>query len=40
MFIPMVILGNLWLASRRAINRGLSDGRLEHAEEVLEQAAA
>ncbi|HEY0260746.1 MAG TPA: MATE family efflux transporter [Lacisediminihabitans sp.] len=65
LFIPIVILGNLWfglpgiiwsltvsegavlviglamwLASRRAIDRGLAEGSPERAEEVLEQAAA
>jgi multidrug efflux pump len=63
LFIPIVILGNLWfgltgiiwaltvtegivfavglvmwLASRRAINRGLAEGSPERAEEVLEQS--
>ena len=63
LFIPIVIIGNLWfgltgiiwaltvtegivfgvglvmwLASRRAINRGLAEGSPERAEEVLEQA--
>jgi putative MATE family efflux protein len=63
-FIPIVILGNLWfglagiiwsltvsegivflvgvvmwLASRPAINRGLAEGSVERAEEVLEPAA-
>jgi putative MATE family efflux protein len=65
LFIPIVILGNLWfglpgiiwsltisegavflvgvvmwLASRTAIDRGLSEGSLERAEAVLEQAEA
>lgn len=30
----------MWLASRRAIDRGLADGTPQRAEEVLEQAAA
>ena len=63
LFIPIVILGNLWfgltgiiwaltvtegivfavglvvwLASRRAINRGLAEGSPERAEEVLQQS--
>ena len=65
LFIPIVLLGNLWfglsgiiwaltvteilvfvigtvmwLASRRAIDRGLAEGSPERAEEVLEQAEA
>jgi putative MATE family efflux protein len=65
LFIPIVILGNLWfglpgiiwsltvseglvflvglgmwLASRRAIDRGLSEGSPERAEQTLEQAEA
>ncbi|WP_216364229.1 hypothetical protein [Subtercola boreus] len=65
LFIPIVLLGNLWfglagiiwsltvseglvfllgmaiwLASRRAIDRGLADGSAERADQVLEQAAA
>jgi Na+-driven multidrug efflux pump len=65
LFIPIVILGNLWfglsgiiwaltvteaivfvvgvvmwLASRRAIDRGLAEGSPERADEVLEQADA
>lgn len=65
LFIPVVLLGNLWfglagiiwaltvtevavlltgllmwLASRRAIDRGLADGSPERAEAVLEEAAA
>ncbi|WNV86261.1 MATE family efflux transporter [Umezawaea sp. Da 62-37] len=65
LFIPIVLLGNLWfglagiiwaltatevvvclvgvvmwLASRRAIDRGLTEGSPERAEEVLEQAEA
>ena len=28
----------MWLASRRAINRGLAEGSPERAEEVLEQS--
>ena len=63
LFIPVVLLGNLWfglpgiiwaltvtegvvlvvgvvmwLASRRAIERGLAEGSPERAEELLEQA--
>jgi multidrug efflux pump len=30
----------MWLASRRAINRGLAEGSPERAEGVLEQVAA
>ncbi|PRY68458.1 putative MATE family efflux protein [Glaciihabitans tibetensis] len=65
LFIPIVILGNLWfglagiiwsltvsealvfvvavvmwLATRRAINRGLAEGSTERAEEALEQVGA
>jgi hypothetical protein len=30
----------MWIASRRAINRGLAEGSPERADEILEQAAA
>jgi len=36
---PVVGVG-LWLASGRANNRGLAEGRLQRAEDVLEQADA
>ena len=37
----MLVVGVvLWLASRRAIDRGLAEGSPERAEEALEQAEA
>ncbi len=36
--LVLVVGGVMWLASRRAIDRGLAAGSLQRAEEVLEQA--